>query len=209
MSWVWPWVIWLDKNLVKSGQPGQVYESLSPGKSPEELEKANPKQAFFRCGICGSDCEVIVWGQQKHILRVDMFLGTVGSQFGESCVADRFRCVSECLQTNCVDYDLQSLQKTSILGPQNISSKLQENSNPTGEVTSAGTNQNPPPWSAWFHLQVLRTPEEVRDRNCGMLPFKERSRPQIVIHGTVGNSAVILKNSKNVKNPSKQKAIQK
>jgi len=39
------------ENLVKSGQPGQVYESLSPGKSPEELEKANPKQAFFRFGI--------------------------------------------------------------------------------------------------------------------------------------------------------------
>jgi len=31
---------------------------------------------------------------------------------------------------------------------------------------------------------------------------------QIVIHETVGNSAVILKNSKNVKNPSKQKTIQ-
>ena len=71
---------------IQSGQAvntGQVYESLSPGKSqPEELEKANPKQAPRpKLWKTGGNLRAF-----SNVLWVDMYFGTGMVTFGVWCV---------------------------------------------------------------------------------------------------------------------------
>lgn len=184
--------VWLDKNLVKSGQPGQVYESLSPGKSPEELEKANPKQAFFVVKFV-----VPTASEWKRATKTH----PVGHNLASRVLLIDLDVFQNVYKPTASTTTFRVCKKRPFWGPKTSAQSLKE-------IAIQQVKFSAGQIGVTSSVVRLVPPAGTENTRGGARSKLWDASFQIVIHETVGNSAVILKNSKNVKNPSKQKTIQ-
>ena len=130
-EWVWPWVFW----PWKSGQIWSTWAGLWKLKSwqkPRRAWKSESETGVFRCEICGSDCEWMEEGNKNT---------SCGSQLASRVLLIDLDVFQNVYKPTASTTTFRVCKKRPFWGPKNISSKLQENSNPTGEVFR-GTNRS-------------------------------------------------------------------